>query len=157
MNINTQMKHKFQSLNKISKFVEKFLNAKLVQEVLQFLIEISKGMPGAYFSKKHISFLLFRKICKNCCKRRICLYNFFFLFQWYSLRKTHPRLLSQSPNCLYKLSQCEFIAGGGGRGREEEKEKWEGGQCRVQRYLKILKQQSKISASKKLQSQLLCK
>ena len=90
MNINTQMKHKFQSLNKISKFVEKFLNAKLVQEVLQFLIEISKGMPGAYFSKKHISFLLFRKICKNCCKRRICLYNFFSCFN--DILSEHPTL-----------------------------------------------------------------
>ena len=110
MNINTQMKHKFQSLNKMSKFVENFLNAKLVQKVIQLLIEISKGMPGAYFSKKHISFLLFRKIGKNCCKRR---------------------------TGLYKLSQCEFIAEGGGRGREEE--------------------QSKISTSKKLQSQLLCR
>lgn len=88
------------------------------------LIEISKGMPGAYFSKKHISFLLFlEKIGKNYYKRRIG---------------------------LYKLSQCGFIAEGGGRGREEEKEKWEGGQSKVQRHLKILKQQSKISTSKKL-------
>lgn len=63
------------------------------------------------------------KIGKNCYKRRIG---------------------------LYKLSQCGFIAEGGGRGREEEKEKWEGGQSKVQRHLKILKQQSKISTSKKL-------
>lgn len=75
-------------------------------------------------------YLLFKRIGKDCCKRRIG---------------------------LYKLSKVDVSLQQKEDKEEEERRKKggkEGKQHKVQRHLKMLKQQSKISTSKKLQPQV---